>query len=629
LGNTSIYLGNTTTTIGNLTLTNVTISSGTANITSNITYATANAVVFTNASSIGTTSANLTFNGSTLGVVGNITGSTLQLGTNPAGVSIGVLGIPNQKRIYGRNAANNADVSILYVDGGNGITLGPTDTVAITSGGILTTTLDASINGITAGRGAGGGASNTVFGAGALTAVSSGNTNSAFGVDALKNTNTGYANAAFGGNTLTTNTSGYFNTGFGTSALNKNISGYENTATGYQSLFTNTIGVNNNAFGKNALYSNLGGNYNVAAGVGAGYSNNSGEYNTFIGNIAGSFNTTGSFNTYTGHGSGPINAASAGNYNTATGSNALSSLTSGSSNTAIGNQALTATSTASNNTAVGYQAGYNNTGDVNVYVGRIAGYSNTGAGANTFVGQNSGNLFNVASGNSFNSFFGCDSGQSITTGLRNTVIGSYSGNANSLNITTSNNYVVLSDGSGYHRFVHDGAGTAKIFPNVPAQNNTSINSDVNNFYPAPDNTMALGHPSYRWTTVYATTALINTSDINTKQQIRDLSTAEKAVAQSIKGLIKAFKFNDAVAEKGDGARIHIGVIAQEVQSAFIAEGLDPSKYAMFCSDTWYEVDGKASPESISPFTKDTPNAVEVTRLGIRYDQLLAFVISTF
>jgi len=71
LGNTAMYLGNTTTTVGNLTLTNVTISSGTANVTANITYGTANAVVYSNASNVGVTSANLTFNGTTLTAVNN------------------------------------------------------------------------------------------------------------------------------------------------------------------------------------------------------------------------------------------------------------------------------------------------------------------------------------------------------------------------------------------------------------------------------------------------------------------------------------------------------------------------------------------------------------------------------
>jgi hypothetical protein len=152
------------------------------------------------------------------------------------------------------------------------------------------------------------------------------------------------------------------------------------------------------------------------------------------------------------------------------------------------------------------------------------------------------------------------------------------------------------------------------------------NSD--GFFSLPDNTQKLGNPSYRWTTVYATTGTINTSDATTKQQIRTLNDDEKAVAQSIKGLIKAYKFNDSVAEKGDGARIHVGVIAQDVQAAFVAQGLDPNKYSMFCSDTWYEVDGQARSEEGGFYTKDTPNAVEVTRLGIRYDELLAFVIST-
>jgi len=71
----------------------------------------------------------------TLSATGNLTSLTAQFGTNPAGVSIGVIGIPNQKRIYGRNAANSADVSMLYVDGSNGLVLGPTDTTVINSNG--------------------------------------------------------------------------------------------------------------------------------------------------------------------------------------------------------------------------------------------------------------------------------------------------------------------------------------------------------------------------------------------------------------------------------------------------------------------------------------------------------------
>ena len=42
--------------------------------------------------------------------------------------------------------------------------------------------------------------------------------------------------------------------------------------------------------------------------------------------------------------------------------------------------------------------------------------------------------------------------------------------------------------------------------------------------------------------------------------------------------MKIYQFKSAVAEKGDKARLHCGVIAQEVIKAFKEEGLDP----MYC-----------------------------------------------
>lgn len=125
------------------------------------------------------------------------------------------------------------------------------------------------------------------------------------------------------------------------------------------------------------------------------------------------------------------------------------------------------------------------------------------------------------------------------------------------------------------------------------------------FAPNVDNTMTCGSSGFRWTTVYATTGTINTSDANQKTEIADLTAAELAVARRIKGLFKTFKFKDAVAAKGAGARKHVGVMAQDVQAAFAAEGLDANEYGVFCSDT---ID-------------------DVTTLGVRYEELLAFVIA--
>lgn len=144
------------------------------------------------------------------------------------------------------------------------------------------------------------------------------------------------------------------------------------------------------------------------------------------------------------------------------------------------------------------------------------------------------------------------------------------------------------------------------------------------FRPMVDGTPSLGGASNRWNTVYATTGTINTSDAREKQQVRSLSDAENAVAVRLKSLIKAFKFNDAVKAKGDAARIHVGVVAQEVIAAFEAEGLDANRYAIICYDEWDAADEILSEEGnvISP-AREAGN-----RYGVRYEELLAFIIST-
>lgn len=126
------------------------------------------------------------------------------------------------------------------------------------------------------------------------------------------------------------------------------------------------------------------------------------------------------------------------------------------------------------------------------------------------------------------------------------------------------------------------------------------------FYPGATNAVDLGGSGNAWNNEYFRVAPILTSDANQKQQIRELDTAEKAVAARLKLLIRAFKFNDAVAAKGDEARTHIGIIAQDVKVAFESEGLDAAEYGIFCSDILE--DG-------------------TERLGVRYEELLAFIIA--
>ncbi len=205
-----------------------------------------------------------------------------------------------------------------------------------------------------------------------------------------------------------------------------------------------------------------------------------------------------------------------------------------------------------------------------------------------------------------------------------------------------------------------GVNSDRIYMAADSNTGFAIDASANNLFPATssgglnDNVMDLGVISSRWDDIYATNGTIQTSDRNEKQDIEVLSDAEQRVAVACKGLLRKFRWIDAVAEKGDDARIHFGIIAQDLQDAFAAEGLDAGRYAMFISSTWWETqtevpaveavaevldeDGNVVTEAVEAkeaYTRtDTyetleeapEGATERTRLGVRYPELLAFII---
>jgi hypothetical protein len=190
-----------------------------------------------------------------------------------------------------------------------------------------------------------------------------------------------------------------------------------------------------------------------------------------------------------------------------------------------------------------------------------------------------------------------------------------------------------------------GSSGFQIFNNIFSALNFEVLA-AGGIAPGSDAAFSCGTAAKRWSVIYSSTPLINTSDANLKQDIEELNEAEKRVAVRLKSLIKKFKFKDAVQQKGDAARIHVGVIAQDVQAAFEAEGLDADRYGVFCSDTWWEAPvekvlreaTEATDETsaldeirvtvIETVPEGTPNAAQKTQLGVRYDQLFAFVISS-
>ena len=101
-----------------------------------------------------------------------------------------------------------------------------------------------------------------------------------------------------------------------------------------------------------------------------------------------------------------------------------------------------------------------------------------------------------------------------------------------------------------------------------------------------DNNSSVGTPSARASVIYAGTAAINTSDITTKKSRGALTDAELRAWAKVPPTI--YQILESLNEKGEDARLHAGLIAQDVATAFESEGLDPRRYALFCEDEIFE-----------------------------------------
>lgn len=124
-----------------------------------------------------------------------------------------------------------------------------------------------------------------------------------------------------------------------------------------------------------------------------------------------------------------------------------------------------------------------------------------------------------------------------------------------------------------------------------------------NMLPTAANTYQLGSSGLPFTTIYVQNAPVVVSDRNQKQGIRDLNEAEARVANACKALIRVYQLNSEVERDGDGARLHIGSIAQDIAEAFESEGLDAFKYGVVFRD-------------------------DEGRHGVAYQELFAMIIAT-
>ena len=191
------------------------------------------------------------------------------------------------------------------------------------------------------------------------------------------------------------------------------------------------------------------------------------------------------------------------------------------------------------------------------------------------------------------------------------------------------------DHSLYERFIIRDTSTSSETVGSWVKVITGKDSFPNNFVPSANNTYSLGNSYGRWTAVYATSGSINTSDERVKDNIE---SPEASLLRAWGNVgFKVFQFKDSIEKKGSNARIHVGVVAQEVSKAFSAEGIDASRYGLFCYDEWdekWEEDTVVDEEAVLDENGEVvvPEKTHVARkkirdagnsYGIRYEEALA------
>lgn len=167
---------------------------------------------------------------------------------------------------------------------------------------------------------------------------------------------------------------------------------------------------------------------------------------------------------------------------------------------------------------------------------------------------------------------------------------------------------------------HDTVGTGTFASTL------HIRSGNTGIYPDSDNTVILGRSSNRWSTVYAGTGTINTSDAREKTPVRSLNEHELEASKLIGKEIGVYQWLSAVSKKGELAREHIGLTVQRAIEILTGCGLSPFDYGFICYDEW------DIPEQIITNDDGTETIIPASkgdRYSFRMDELTLFIAAGF
>lgn len=135
--------------------------------------------------------------------------------------------------------------------------------------------------------------------------------------------------------------------------------------------------------------------------------------------------------------------------------------------------------------------------------------------------------------------------------------------------------------------------------------------------PTTNGVVTLGKSSRRWGQIYSSSSSISTSDSRLKTKPEPFPDAVMDAWSEVKFV--QFQMLDAVRQKGaDAARLHSGLVAQRIDAAFKARGLDARRYGLFCWDQW-----EAMPETRDEKGEVVSEAVDAGDMfSLRYEEAL-------
>ena len=128
-------------------------------------------------------------------------------------------------------------------------------------------------------------------------------------------------------------------------------------------------------------------------------------------------------------------------------------------------------------------------------------------------------------------------------------------------------------------------------------------------------------PNGTWT--WDGTACQITSDQRLKQQINQID--EKLLDAWEDVTLVQFKYNDAVDQKGDNARLHTGYVVQQIDTACKSHNVDISDYGLYCHEEYPEETEEVEVEQTDGTkTKETKVIREASEhYSLRYTEVYA------